>query len=180
MNNEADAKMINEDTDIWSKAVGLTDARSILNVPGIDMDVQLEKIIMSFRALNKLNDYRYTPFSYTAPLYLDTEERVPLCTTDKRLAELWVSQINQVLQHSREAAIEYFVKSCESKEELNDKLAGLFTARCVDMFIDHAIGERDPQVKDMHYIGVVVSYWNAERNDNYDAAKKCEAAFNSL
>ena len=184
MKPEEEAKMLNEDHEIWKHAREMlhrSSEGSILDVPGFDLDGQLGNIIMTFRALNRKSQYHYTAFSQAAPLYLDGHcQTIPLCTTDAHLAELWVYQINQVLQKSREDAIEHLRTTSAHDAEFEQKLEGLFSARCVDMSIDPAIGERDDLIKGMHYIGIIVSYWKAERTGNYDAAKDCEAAYNSL
>lgn len=180
-NKKDDAAMIEEDTQVWKETrerLNRTHTKSIIDVPGIDLDEQLADIIMTFRSIGKYNQYKYTTFSATAPLYLNAQSKTtPLCTTDDELAKLWVFQINQALQKSREAAIENLRVHSNNDVDFESKLDGLFSARCVDISIDPAIGERDDLIKGMHYIGVIVSYWRAERNGNYDAAKKCEAAY---
>lgn len=181
MTPEEEVRMMNEDLEIWKRAREMARRPvegSILDVPGFDLDGQLGSIIATFRALNRMGQYHYTVFSQAAPLYMDGHgQTIPLCTTDDHLAELWVYQINQVLQKSREDAIEHLRITSAHDVEFEKKLEGLFSARCVDMSIDPAIGERDDLIKGMHYIGVIVSYWKAERDGNYDAAKKCEAAY---
>ena len=184
MTPEEETRMMNEDHEIWKhtrETACKSVEGSIVAVPEIDLDGQLESIIATFKALNRMNKYHYTVFSQAAPLYLDGHyQTIPLCTTDNRLAELWVRQINQVLQKSREDAIEHLRITSAHDAEFEQKLEGLFSARCVDMSIDPAIGERDDLIKGMHYIGIIVSYWKAERTGNYDAAKSCEAAYAAL
>lgn len=181
MTPEEEARMMEEDHEIWKHAREVARKSlegSILDVPGIDLDGQLANIIMTFRAPDSKSPYHYTTFSQSAPLYLDgCNQTIPLCTTDDYLAELWVYQINQVLQKSREDAIEYLRNTSAHDAEFEQKLEGLFSVRCVDMSIDSAIGERDDLIKGMHYIGVIISYWKAERNGNYDFAMDCEAAY---
>lgn len=176
-----DAAMIEEDTQIWKHAREVARKSvegSIIDVPGIDLDGQLGNMIMTFRALNRKSQYHYTTFSHSAPLYLDGHHQtIPLCTIDDHLAELWVHQINQALQKSREDAIEHLRTTSAHDAEFEQKLEGLFSARCVDMSIDPAIGERDDLIKGMHYIGIIISYWKAERTGNYDFAMDCEAAY---
>ena len=183
MTPEEEVKMMNEDHEIWkqsqeqAKRVANLYDPNICDIPGIDIDLQLEQIIMNYRALSNLNQYKYTPFSATAPLYLNPERKTLLCTTDDRLAQLWVFQINEKLQKSREAVIEELVKQSSSKEDLERRLEGVFSARCIDMSIDPCIGDRDHEIAGLHYIGIIVSHYYSERNGIYDAVKECEEVF---
>jgi hypothetical protein len=151
---------------------------NICNVSCIDLDTQLEQIIMNYRSMANLNRYgRYTPFSAAAPLFLNPDRKTLLCTTDDSLAQLWVFQINEKLQQSRDGVIAELTKQSSSKEDLANRLDGMFSARCVDMSIDPFIGEKDKAIAGMHYIGVIISHYNSERNGICDAVKDCESAF---
>lgn len=173
---EEEVKMLNEDHEIWKQSHNHAQKCSVPNicdVPGIEMDEQLEEIILNWRGLSKYNPNRYQTFAGASVLYVNRKNSTPLCTTDDHLARLWVSQINERLQTARENAI-------SELNSHNKSTVGLFSARCVDMNIDPITGDRDTAIAGMHYIGVVISYYNAERDNNYVNAKECECTFNSM
>lgn len=181
MTPEEEVKMMNEDHEIWKRSRELARKAStpnICDVSGIDLDTQLEQIIMNYRSMTNLNQYgRYTPFSAAAPLFLNPDRKTLLCTTDNRLAQLWVFQINEKLQQSRDGVIAELIKQSSTKEDIERRLDGMFSARCIDMSIDPVIGDKDKEIAGMHYIGVIISHYRSERNGNYDAARECETAF---
>ena len=150
---------------------------NITDMPGIDLDLQLEQIIFDYRAISNLLPNKYTPFSTAVPLYLNLEKKTFLCTANAYFAKLWVDQINEKLQKSREAVIEELIKQSASKEELASLLNGIFSARCVDMSINSHIGDRDPEIANMHYIGVVISHYNSERVNIRDMVKQCNQKY---
>lgn len=183
MTPDEEVKMLNEDHEIWKQAhehARKCSVPNICDVPGIDIDSQLEQIIMNYRSLSNMNAYKMTTFSSTAPLYVDGDRSIPMCTTDDELAKLWVLQINEKLQSSRDGVIYELIKQSSTKGDLQARLNGMYSARCIDMYIDPVIGERDKQIAGMHYIGVVVSHYNSERTNNLKHVKHCEAMFNSL
>lgn len=183
MTPEEEVKMLNEDHEIWKQSKGISSritTPNICDVGGIDLDTQLEQIIMNYRSLGNINAYKTTTFSSTAPLYVDGDCSIPLCTTDDELAKLWVLQINERLQNSRDSVIRELIKQSSTKGDLQARLDGMYSARCIDMYIDPIIGERDKQISGMHYIGVVISHYNSERTNNLKHAKHCETMFNSL
>ena len=176
MTPEEEVKMLNEDHEIWKQSrehARKCSVPDICDVPGIEMDEQLEEIILNWRGLSKYNPNRYQTFAGASVLYINRKSAIPLCTTDEHLARLWISQINERLQTARENAI-------SELNSHNKSTVGLFSARCVDMHIDPIIGDRDISIAGMHYIGVVVSYYNAERDNNYAHAKECEYTYNSM
>ena len=185
MTPEEETKMMNEDHEIWKRSQELArracDNRSILKVPGFDIDSQLDTAIQTFKAIARMSNYYRTPFAFTAPLYLQPggNDNIYLCTTDRNLAQKWTDEINVRLQKSREAAIEYYRNNSSSEEEFESNLNGLFSARCVIMSIDKHISECDPEISSMNYIGVVISWWKSERDLIYDKAKECECLYNA-
>ena len=173
MTPEEEVKMLNEDHEIWKKSKEDARKASSINItdfPKMDIYNQLSDILSDWNIHHQDGRYKYSTFSGAAPIYIDRLNNVPLCTTNDHYAKLWVAQINEIIQEIREKTL----------EELIDMDMHMFSARCVDMYIDLIIGERDNKIAGMHYIGVVISHFGSERNNNYDIARECDACYESM
>ena len=175
--------MLNEDHEVWKQAQKQAHStlytKNIADVEGIDLDKQLNDIIEHFKLISSINRYKRTTFASTAPLYMSVERNIPLCTTDDRLAKLWVFQINEILQKVREQVLTVLREQHKNQTNYEKVLDELYSARCVDIVIDPFIGDEDHSIRGMHYLGVVVSHYNSERTGNYVNAKLCEDIYES-
>ena len=153
MTAEEEAKMLNEDHEIWSSVK--FDAHRI-DLSKIDhIDEQLYSLIDYFHK-SGIHEHKYTPFCMTAPLYIDKLKSIPMVFEDAEIAEEVVRQMNARLTDCRLRAINALIETSHSKEEIDSKIDGLFSVRCVDMPIPK-FGD-----KIYHCIGLIVSHYNSE------------------
>lgn len=173
MTPEEEAKMLNEDHEIWKEAKGYKTA-DITRYPYMRFPEQLDALIMDWKATSKYDNFKYSVFSKSRTLYIDWKNNIPLCTTDENNARLWLHQINKALFHSRHQALK------EIKLSGSIDIDSMFSIRCVMIPIDLYEGDKDHEIAGMYYFGLVVSHYNSERNRNYDIAKDCDYKFASM
>ena len=175
MTPEEEAKMMNEDHEIWKKSKRIKNHnKDITKLKMMQFNNQLEELVMAFRATSNLNRNKYSVFAHSCPLFIDWEKRIPLCTTDEYLARHWLFCINQELLRQRTAVVNLINEKGNGSD-----LSSMFSARCIMLPIDPAEGDVDVQISGMYYFGLIISHYDSERKNNYDIATDCECYYNS-
>lgn len=181
MSPEEEAKLINDDHEIWKETVSQTNKiksyrnnKSIIDVPSMQFDEQLDSLIYDFRATYKMNEFKYSTFSATRPLFINFKNRIPLCTSNEEYAKQWLTQINLRLLASRQQAVN------DLKQHDPDSIKSMFSVRCVIMPIDVFEGDVDPEIRGIHYFGLVISHYNSERVDIIESSELCDQEYQDL
>ena len=172
MTPEEEANMLNDDLKCWKRAKGFH-VSDITDCKTMNIMEQLDVLIMDWKSMLKYNTYNKTVFSMTRPLYIDWENRVPLCTKDEEHAKLWLFQINKFLSEAKKRFI-------NDHKTNNIDYNKIYTIRCVSIDVNPIEGDWDKSIAGVHYFGLIVSHYGSERNNIDTITKQCDDLFHAI